>query len=317
MYGAGFKYRKLHYIQGSSAGVQTNYQIAFKVYDGTGTDSGDSIYLNNLARSGIPDIRFTTLNGTALPYWIEHPAYTGYQIVWVMLPTIPVGGTALYILYGNDSCVSASNGNLTFPFFDDFDNGTTLDIGKWTATSSQSVSNSELTLTNVAPSVLGVYSNIVYGNNCTIRIRWKPTTGSEKYSGFGFDSRQVAGSKYCTIDTAGATSDKWQTYQKNTSAVGSGQRDVITTQYYIGEISRNSSTSVISYLGSFSAYTETREMFADPINITIFDWTGSSVTDWILVRKYISPEPTHGAYLPMETSLQPLSKAYDQRGDPV
>ncbi|HEV7454373.1 MAG TPA: DUF2341 domain-containing protein, partial [Candidatus Saccharimonadales bacterium] len=88
------------------------------------------------AQSNGTDIRFTASDGvTALPFWIESwNRATSSASLWVNVPTIDsVNGATLYMYYGNSTAASASSGNSTFDFFDDFSGGT-VDPTKWTAT---------------------------------------------------------------------------------------------------------------------------------------------------------------------------------------
>ena len=43
----GGRYRKLHTITGSSSGDLTDYQVRFTVWNTTGTDNGENVYLGN------------------------------------------------------------------------------------------------------------------------------------------------------------------------------------------------------------------------------------------------------------------------------
>ena len=68
---AGWKYRKSHVIEPAS-GAGTDYQIRIIVHYGSGTDSGEHVYLNGKCRSDFGDVRFTSDDGvTLLDYWIE------------------------------------------------------------------------------------------------------------------------------------------------------------------------------------------------------------------------------------------------------
>ncbi len=71
------------------------------------------------------DMRITTGDGTtAIPFWIEQwTAGASQAIIWARVPSIPAGGTTLYLYYGNAAAQSASDGNATFDFFDDFESG--------------------------------------------------------------------------------------------------------------------------------------------------------------------------------------------------
>ena len=85
------------------------------------------------AQSNGGDIRFTASDGvTLLPYWIESWNAGGSSAsLWVKVPSIPTTGATVYLYYGNSSATSASNGNTTFDFFDDFSSGS-IDTTKWT-----------------------------------------------------------------------------------------------------------------------------------------------------------------------------------------
>jgi len=67
------------------------------------------------------DIRFRDETGEALPYWIE--SWTPDEaVVWCKIPFIPACRTKdIWIIYGNPSASSASDGKATFDFFDDFE----------------------------------------------------------------------------------------------------------------------------------------------------------------------------------------------------
>jgi len=54
----GYNYRKSHVIE-NATGAGTNYQIKIVTYLGSGTDSGENVYLGGKARSDFADVRFT------------------------------------------------------------------------------------------------------------------------------------------------------------------------------------------------------------------------------------------------------------------
>ncbi|HOY64367.1 MAG TPA: DUF2341 domain-containing protein, partial [bacterium] len=78
------------------------------------------------------DIRFTASDGTTLinNYWIQSYDSVGKTAtIWVKVPNIPVGGTTIYIYYGNPSAGALSNKANTF-IDDTFTDG----VGTWTQT---------------------------------------------------------------------------------------------------------------------------------------------------------------------------------------
>lgn len=74
------------------------------------------------------DIRFSTssgkLSGAGLPYWIEQWNDNGVSRIWVKVPMLKAHSKAIIqMYYGNSDAQAVSNGNTTFLFFDDFENG--------------------------------------------------------------------------------------------------------------------------------------------------------------------------------------------------
>ena len=70
-----------------------------------------------------------------LPFWIEtwNSPETHTSRIWVNITDIPATGKTIYIYYGNQNVVtSASNGEKTFLFFDDFTDPV-LDSTKWSS----------------------------------------------------------------------------------------------------------------------------------------------------------------------------------------
>ena len=79
------------------------------------------------------DIRFTGSDETTLQdYWVESWDNTGTSKIWVEVKTS--GSSTIYMYYGNAAAGSASNGDATFDFFDDFEDGSqdwTIVEGSW------------------------------------------------------------------------------------------------------------------------------------------------------------------------------------------
>jgi hypothetical protein len=74
------------------------------------------------------DIRFRDSDGsTELAHWRESYTDSTSAVFWVKVPSIPSGSKVIYMYYGNDAADSASDGDATFIFFDDFSG----DLSKW------------------------------------------------------------------------------------------------------------------------------------------------------------------------------------------
>lgn len=120
---AGWGFRKILYITGSTAGAVTDYQLKLNVHKSAGTDTITDVYLETNVRDDFGDIRFTESDGTTiLDYWIESYISGTSAIIWIKVSAIPASPntTTIYIYYNNPSETTTSSGTNTFMFFDDF-----------------------------------------------------------------------------------------------------------------------------------------------------------------------------------------------------
>jgi len=106
----GWSYRKSHVINPAS-GAGANYPIRITVHYGSGSDSGEDVYLNGKCRTDFGDIRFTRSDGVSLlDYWMEEKVDGDYAVFWVQiaddLSTNPV---TIYIYYGNPNATRADD----------------------------------------------------------------------------------------------------------------------------------------------------------------------------------------------------------------
>jgi PKD repeat protein len=159
------------------------------VYYDSGTDSTNATYLNSKCNTDFSDIRFTTSDGdTLISYWIESVITGNYADIWIKVPSITT--TTIYIYYGNTSAISASYGDDTFEFFDDF-NGVTLNTSKWNPTlnsirsgTGEIVVNNSLTFTQSSGlnnAGIGLITQYPLASN-TYRICFKNTKRSTSYT---------------------------------------------------------------------------------------------------------------------------------------
>ena len=115
-------------VTNSNASALTNFQVLVSVtYDSD-------------MNSDFSDIRFTDSSGTELDHWLESKTDSTSAKFWVEVPSIAESGdTTIYLFYGNASASSASNGDNTFMFFDDF-SGSSVDTNKWTVVDATGIS---------------------------------------------------------------------------------------------------------------------------------------------------------------------------------
>jgi hypothetical protein len=69
------------------------------------------------------DVRVTDGSGTlALPFWVEAwNAVAQRATIWVKVPSVPAGGTTVYLYYGNPAATMAGSGAATFDIYDGFE----------------------------------------------------------------------------------------------------------------------------------------------------------------------------------------------------
>lgn len=273
-----------HHIAGA-ASYQTNYQVMFTIYRGYGTNTGSTVYIPpSEVRSDFNDLRFVDDIGRILPYWIESAGST-YINVWVMLYQIPTTGAIIRILYGGNTLPPASNGTTTFPtFFDHFDS--TLDATKWTVTGGAvSVANSIATVYHASNTSTLYTVNAVGTNNIALRSRFKPTNGY--YLGYRFD---IDNSNYI-----GYSGENPHYFVTSAGANSKTQLTTLTYDYQIFETQLNLSTNAMFYIDGTLKATHTSNLPSGSFKLYAYTTAGKYVyLDWVVVRKFVSPEPTHG-----------------------
>ena len=132
----GWKYWKMVTLSRASGAV-TNYQMKLLVGESSGA-TGEDVDCNSHVQADFDDLRFTTINGTLLDYWIESISAdvspNKLATVWIEFNSIGIGATTFYMYYGNAAAAAVSSGANTFIVFDDFERGIDGDEvgGSWT-----------------------------------------------------------------------------------------------------------------------------------------------------------------------------------------
>ena len=126
-----WKYRVPILIDNRLGETLTSYQLSLSI-------NMSELIANSKMKNNGADIRFTDKEGTILPHWIEETTLnTTAATIWVKLADLEVAEDTIYLFYGNGAVSSTSDGEATFPFFDDFSN--TLDPDKWVNCGSSTV----------------------------------------------------------------------------------------------------------------------------------------------------------------------------------
>ena len=130
---SSWMYRRAATISNDTGSTLTDFQVRITV------DTASLISAGKM-NSDCSDLRFVDSDDvTELNYWIESGCDTNSTVVWVKVPSIPAGGTTIYMYYGNPTATSESNAQATFDFYDDFESGTlgswwTVEAGTWDVT---------------------------------------------------------------------------------------------------------------------------------------------------------------------------------------
>jgi len=290
-YYSGFNYRVQHNITGSVAGPVTEYQMRITIVNGTGTSGGEVHYTTNVSQPDFDDVRFTWLNSTSgreqpISYWREN-VYEGKNATfWVKIPSIPANPNSaiIYIYYGKDDVSTESNGDATFLFFDDFDDGV-INTTKWTNINDATESGGTLR-GNGGNQKIWMRTQRVFSAPFRVNFKMKGEYNSD------FDSGVQVGNIYFISDrgtNAPRIGTSWVYPSGSAGNVISWHIYEVTVlslfqEFY--DITSNKYTSA-----SYSYVTGPLRLIGDSDSRN-----RDTFYDWIFVRNYINPEPTHGAW---------------------
>lgn len=307
----GWKYRKCHIIN-PSVGAGTNYQVSITVDFGSGVDTLDKVYVDGLCRPDFSDIRFTSKDGATLyNYWNFGYVASSSAVFWIKISDdLSINLVSIYIYYGRSNAITLSSGDDTFIWFDDIE----VDLSKWTSWGLG----------------LGVQSSaFAYTHTYSFETKSDATNYPRYYHRFGSALTNVAlqvAFKDDASDTAAAYHSSWLY-----DGVGSGNRISIaistpdTAQKYAllqsgwvnTNITRSTGWHVILYTVLSSGNTVSldgtdltskwrdKASFGGIREIDIVTYNAANAfdgfADTYLLRKFVSPEPSHGEWKNRET----------------
>lgn len=300
---SGWDYRKTKAITGSAAGTQSNVSLVdLTIWAGSGSDTNTTVYLNLHGLDvNFYDLRFTASDGVTLLYhWVETRNPPGNCTVCVMIPSVPSGGTSIYIYYGKTGAADVEDGDNTFRGFDDFP-GASLDLSKWNVIAGAvTVAGGDLTLTGTA-GVRGL-------------IEWKtpfsPNIWLEAYA--RWDNGTERNCHFCSLRKAGDSTERGGdidgsgtagkgTYQTEAGGVASTTADCFdhgAAQKSVFRIAWEGSSKSRGYEGGSLRVTHTSNVSNQ--NQVPYFWEGDNAgdtvdVDWVRVRTFSDPECAWGA----------------------
>jgi hypothetical protein len=295
-YNAGWKYRRA--ITLSPATSVANYQVQVTL---TTAIMGNPY--SNVNTDG-SDIRFTGSDGTTLQdYWIESWSNTGTSTIWVEVATS--GTSTIYMYYGNAAASSASSGDNTFLFFDDFP-GTSLDTTtKWdsfTGTGgSIAVSGSSVRLdrAEIVTKTFQITDGIIEhrGYSTAKEISMIARASIKVYEVFGQTGTQGGHGYY-----QDGTVPSWAHAITKADVIQASVVSAITTStwYKYRYILNGVNLQFVRFDDSWGqeatiSYTDTGGLTTGYLGLRVYgSGFGDRIAyyDWIRVRKYVATEPT-------------------------
>jgi hypothetical protein len=246
-------------------------------------------------RSDYGDIRFTNADGTAnYPYWQETDGK-----FWVKITNLPVGDTKINMYYGNANASSASNGDDTFAFFDDF-NGSVIDTAKWAELDAKGAiaQGNGLVLTSITDVWdSGLISKAKFNRTAGLAVggsfKAGPSVTAPCYMMIGWDLDQEATASYTQLvhglyfqagnftnvyETASAYATTGGTYAANSVNLFDVKLKSIGANYY------NNGTALYTATG--------KDLTTSPMRIAIQQRNHIGTINYIYVRQGSPLEPT-------------------------
>lgn len=121
-----FKYYRSLSVVNPGTSVLTDIQVRFELETASLLDSSK-------LQLDASDLRIMDLNCNPIPFYVASLSDSGTSSIWMKLASIPANDSLhLQLYYGNDTAITASSGDDTFIFFDDFSLDS-VDISKWEA----------------------------------------------------------------------------------------------------------------------------------------------------------------------------------------
>jgi len=270
------------------AGLYTVYARNFRIYGSFDHYEYTAVPENYQYKIMLPfydnSIRFLENEASGvLNYWVEN--YTADNMTaWVR--RLENADNKIYVYYSNPSVGAAENGDNVFLFFDDFNDGS-LDANKWDKIGTPTESGGFLTLDSDFEKV---DSTSTWNRNVALRFMARigiNTTGSP-WVGFRGPNEavpliEVLANIQTSGQVAGRTYITSSTFTSNFHAVN---------EWHVYDIAWRTDNAAFwvdnVYKGSITTQVSTS---AKPVEIEGYLGT-TNTADWILVRKYVSPEPT-------------------------
>jgi hypothetical protein len=283
----GYSYRKAVTITAQS-GASTNYQVKLLIGKTSGA-TGENFDLAGHCLDTMLDMRFTASDETtALDYYIESVTASGTSYlatVWVEVAAdLSSTNQDIYVYYGKSDATDGSNGDNTFPFFDNFP-GSSIDGDKWTTLVGTPTVESGYVKLQSNERIKG---NTVVGTGYAIRTKVDPVTEStnnENFWGWHGETYSNAVGVFSTYTNVGGRTYTYNSYYETINWARN-----LNSQ--IDEVRRNASTNVVFVENGVEKNTHSTRVPIENSSATLSADTNCELwADWILIRKFVATEP--------------------------
>lgn len=273
------------------------------------------------------DIRFMDNNNNLLSYWIVPKTFnTTVTQIWVKVSEIPNGAPNIYMFYGNNSAYSNSNGNETFVFFDNFEEGNAnweLCGGSYYLSNGELVLYSTLdnnfktilktSLAYTAPFISEMGVESVTGDNQK-QISLVQINSSDE--GFGLSSMQSAGSDQMEIARFNSDAECYS-YSSPFGPANLSSGLGGTWQFVWNSPNNQNgikSDGGVNLLMNDVTYTYPTSLKS---GIAIYGSEASVTIDWFRIRKWAAIEPSVSLDTGSETALPDASNINEGSNSPL
>lgn len=253
-------------------------------------------YAADIDDDGFTDVAGVAATANKLMWW-RNTMTMATAVFWVELPEISnVTDNTIYIYYGKEDATGGGDGDATFVFFDDFNDGS-VNSTKWDTYTDDGWNitepSGELRIMGDGTSGENAYviSDSSFSSGKSLEARIKNVDGNVggQHSLFESSSNRIhfgapyTGTSYGAMATKAGTGSGWQAW---------GTTD---TNYHRIQIAWTSESKF--YLDDTlektisSTYTPTVNQ---PVRLKSYSFCEDHRWDWVFLRKLVDPEPTHG-----------------------
>jgi len=310
---AGWTYRKSHVIS-QQAGAGTDYQKRIRVDFGAGADDGEDVFVDGKCQADFDDIRFTDNDETTLlDYWLESKTNSDEAYFWVKLDDdVGAGDVTIYVYYKNDAAATASDFDATFPVLsDDFEDGTVgVQPANWNevtagAGDSFEVANDEVyegtksvKQAEAVDAAEGNYSHAITLTGFSLRTKVRFDDLQRCYLSFKLQNTNYVAILGYIGDLAKFYWHNGAGWQSNIPNWGATAKDT----WFDVEIQFDTANTKAKFIEHVNSWDSGWLALNANNDGGTFNSLGDSARamewwyDLIYVRKFVNPEPSHGAW---------------------